>query len=1355
MHELSGHLDSASRRIRNTLLVRSLFISLFIFAPLITIMIYLDWVFRLPGTIRWLMLLMLVITVVKLYVSIIRPVMSFKPTRLMLAHRIEEMDPSLAGRLASAMDFTKSDHEHTEPGVRKLLEDMETLDKSTVDRLFKPGITSTWMVSLSSILICILLVVILNPQTTRTGIIRIIWPNTTTSWAPRTSVESMMSNGSTTIHGRGIPLYLRALNTTPGSISDDVTAVYRTRDHEGEWVEGRMVLTHQGDGVHERIIETTADEIEFSFHTDDANTTTEHISIIDLPSVTENTFEVDPPPWVNENPNVGTVRTIDPTTTMSEPVLHGSTITMDITTNRPVPAPSEDDRESWMYRTFGIDVDAHPDAHVRFPDTNTMQLKWTFSSTTQLIISPHDEHGLEANDPLIITIPGIDDLPPIVQLQTPVVDQTVLPTAVVQLNATASDDIELTSIGFELKNTNNDPEAPTAPDWQEQRDVSVRNATLSTELEMADIEAQPGSIYRIEAHANDRHPGEHSGTRRISSTHRNIQIVDKSRFLTMLRQRLKLLEQRVHILDDRQSLLLQASGTGVLTNEDKREQASISRAIQDQQEMLTSMNLEIEMNRTSDGQIQSLIRFTEDALKRALDASNSATSTIGSMEIDSTIRFQEDVRFELQEIASMLGDDEESWVISRRLEQLIETQTEIQRATAEEASISAGQDKSTMAPEQVSRLDAIAMDQLSLTNETRQFIDALQRKSETEETKEDTASDGIGSALEKSESLRLLDQVRESAELISDAKMESALSSQQQVLDILAEIKSDLNEGEEGIRELVRKLEELEKTIRRLVDFQTEERDALLVSIERNMYSRRDTSMLRLRKNTLSAAAEARRSGEGTRFASRPLEQAAGSQGRAITALRSQNIIGQIVLTHEENSLQTLSGLLEEIKELADEARRDEARGERNQLAAAYTEILEREDLLQDETRILMEKPRDRRTRFEGRRLGGVQEKIRIDLITLLDSTPELNESTIFRHAHKYIDLEAVNVTKQLQEKHPTPNTIAAQENVSSRLRNLVEALKPTTRKDGFTDASQSQSGSSSESDSNGPPSSVPPIAELRLLKSLQVGVLESTRRINERLVETNEIPPSGIDVISQQQHELLEIGIDMLQQLQPPQPGDEPPSTTPGVMPISTLQDDSGAPEKEPNSNQPTIDDGVWPDLDTLLDIDSDEEGGTESEQEQGDAESPLHAAIDQMRLAANNLDLSQYGLQTQRAQQSAIEQLNVLIDMAQQQSTSQSSQGSQGESPSPGAEPESSDSKQQQSQPDSGASGDGVSMPPPAMDPLLGGVLEESSSEWGALPSRVRDMLRQGRQENYSLIYERMTAEYYRRLAEEQKRD
>jgi hypothetical protein len=53
-----------------------------------------------------------------------------------------------------------------------------------------------------------------------------------------------------------------------------------------------------------------------------------------------------------------------------------------------------------------------------------------------------------------------------------------------------------------------------------------------------------------------------------------------------------------------------------------------------------------------------------------------------------------------------------------------------------------------------------------------------------------------------------------------------------------------------------------------------------------------------------------------------------------------------------------------------------------------------------------------------------------------------------------------------------------------------------------------------------------------------------------------------------------------------------------------------------------------------------------------------------------------------------------------------------------------------------------------------VTGGDLDESRVEWGRLPERVRELILQGRRDRVSTLYERITREYYRRLAEEASR-
>ena len=149
------------------------------------------------------------------------------------------------------------------------------------------------------------------------------------------------------------------------------------------------------------------------------------------------------------------------------------------------------------------------------------------------------------------------------------------------------------------------------------------------------------------------------------------------------------------------------------------------------------------------------------------------------------------------------------------------------------------------------------------------------------------------------------------------------------------------------------------------------------------------------------------------------------------------------------------------------------------------------------------------------------------------------------------------------------------------------------------------------------------------------------------------------------------------------------------------------------------------------------------------------LQLAIKGMSLSAEMLDTRfDPGLGTQRIQEDIIEKLQQLIDQAKKSDSSSSSSSSssgeqqdQQQDPGKQGKPQ---QGQQQGEQSKGSQSQGENEPPGLQEGALNPNLEELRSEWGNLPERIRNMLLQGKREKYSSLYERLTSEYYRRLAE-----
>lgn len=208
----------------------------------------------------------------------------------------------------------------------------------------------------------------------------------------------------------------------------------------------------------------------------------------------------------------------------------------------------------------------------------------------------------------------------------------------------------------------------------------------------------------------------------------------------------------------------------------------------------------------------------------------------------------------------------------------------------------------------------------------------------------------------------------------------------------------------------------------------------------------------------------------------------------------------------------------------------------------------------------------------------------------------------------------------------------------------------------------------------------------------------------------------------------------------QPPAPEQTPP-TPPKDDPLPSLDDLLGLPRDRESGRRPPAQDPSKAEL--------------ERELSPVEAAEQFREAVDLMGQTATRLtEARDTGLQTQRLQDDIVRKLDMLIKAAEQQaqrtrrSSSRPSSGRpQGDQPNqPG---------QQQGERQQAGQGEnrGEIMPPARQEGPLNPELAARGAAWGALPQRVRDALLQGTQDKFSAMYQRLTEEYYRKLAEESK--
>ncbi len=141
-------------------------------------------------------------------------------------------------------------------------------------------------------------------------------------------------------------------------------------------------------------------------------------------------------------------------------------------------------------------------------------------------------------------------------------------------------------------------------------------------------------------------------------------------------------------------------------------------------------------------------------------------------------------------------------------------------------------------------------------------------------------------------------------------------------------------------------------------------------------------------------------------------------------------------------------------------------------------------------------------------------------------------------------------------------------------------------------------------------------------------------------------------------------------------------------------------------------------------------------------------------MRDAASRVtDRKDVGATTQRMQEEILARLDAVIAKAQQnQEQSSSSQSQSGQSQeqqqNPGQRGQQQQQQQQQAQ---GEPQDSTGAGTRQDSAQTRNWIDSAAPTWGKLPQRLRDALLQGAGDSFSSLYERMTEDYYRRLAEE----
>ena len=1203
MKQVIAELNQLRRRSRALLVTQRVSaIVAWVFA-LATALILMDYLLRLPGIVRFGLLCIAAVGLGYALWKYLGPALRFWPSMTQLALRVERIVPALTGRLASSVEFAAAGMDQTNVlAARSVQETQRRLAGESVTGVSRTGPTFRDVSIMLVVLGAVATLGLMNQDATAIGLNRLLAPFGQTQWPARTGVSSLMTQvvGQQRVHPRGRALPLRA-EITKGAADQRVEAQFRTRTDGrfGTWQ--RIVLTHQGLGIHERLVDTSADRIELYFQTEDARTEAEQIALVLPPAVVRASLTVTPPsyaaPWfASTEAELGPG--LDERAVTKSPSLVGSDIVLTLQFNKAIPLPSDDQA---LMQALGWKGDPVPScaAEPEFPQRWT--LHWRLAGTRSLNLQLTDEYGLSNVDLIAYRIEAVEDHSPSVTILEPPSDEPVLRTAVVPLVTEARDDVAVSSIRLEARVLRpGEPEAPKEPVWDSERSANTPTAKLEAELDLSTLQVTQGDTVLVYGIGEDvyevndqRHPAARSAVRRL-------RVISELDLAAQLRRELGVVRQNAIRVESRQAELQSDVIEDSVQPGIDRAQAQIAERIASQREIVELLEERMDVNRLDDEQLDHLLAQVGDLLDFAGKAANQALEQIqrrqdqprqaeqragrpadagdqsppdeaaprgdrpgeardvveegndDAVEFDEVevrepaeedrpiVEAQQEVREELTDLITLLDRDEDTWVATRQLENLLQEQTQLEADTADLGRQTLGRSPDELTGQQRSELDRIEERQRDLAEQARQAIEDMRDRSEDLQDADPQSAAAMQSAADTGEQRELPREMENAADRVDRNQMRTAQASQQAASRTLQRMLEDIRETKRArAEELIRRLSSLIESIQRLIRVQENELVAFAEAQAESDFAGRDRAMIRLNQNTQSVAAEARSAGQEARRIARLLDRAADAQGAAVTALRARPADSASVEEAENRSLELLQEAKELAEQLQEEAHEREVLRQREELIAAYRQFIERQVAVRSEALELSQHEQlDRRQLVESRRLGQAQDAIRMGLDDLTATTTELTDSRVFSHVHALIDRLSRRASEGLLAGVVNVDVTDRQQRIADSIGRLIKALEELLQPpEEFAEQSPQGGGSGG----GGQQPLIPPVAELRLLREMQEQVYNQTRdldarddldlaRRQERLVE-----------LGSDQRELLDIGREIAESLRGPQGPSDP----------------------------------------------------------------------------------------------------------------------------------------------------------------------------------------------------------------------
>jgi hypothetical protein len=1251
-----AHVTRAISSLRRTawlqLIVQRVGVGLAVLFAAALVVGLLDFVLRMPMALRAIFWLGGVALAAWFIAVRLLPAWRFQPTLTDVALRLESTpaakEAGLRGVLASGIELGVSSQ--ASPGLASLSASEASRRFAAMGRsagLLDRRRLATALGALALAALPIIILAAAAPSHTRIGFLRVATPWSSAAWPKRTQLASA---GHAAAHARGTPVALRALlaRSPRDAAQTQVEARYRTtidgksapwRKAVLTWQGKRAAMTTSGQSPESQTREGELFEmlldpgvaagsdpdmvatLEYAFSSGDDETQVASILLVEPPSITAATAEITPPEYA-----AAVLAAIDATSSTTSgsrsaqssadwtighvdlarardhrsrigPLLAGSRVELTLDFNKPLAGPARNTERAWLLSHLPalaglVDEGSAVDVDVQ---DRRWRLAFTPRETLRIAIQPVDEHGITAREEHSVSLQVAPDAPASAAVIEPPNDESVLPSAVVEVIGEGRDDVSLASVALRgvlarapAGSAGAAPEATT--EWRElaAADTAAPGPrTLlraASTLDIATLSATSGDEVWLRTAVRDV-LGVATEAPEVLSLTRRLRVISEAEFVEQVRTEMSNLRESAKRLADAQAALGRERDRAREDVNAAAQQRTTQEALGDRMPPMADLAQRlldrVDRNKLEDPSLRGMLTDAKEVIEEAREASDDAAAQLSALSSEASPEqrdaaskenqaAQERVEQALDELASMLDRGQDSWAVRRELERLLTEQSQVASQTAAAGESTRGRAENELTPKERDDLDRVARRQEEIAQRTAGLVEQMEARAEQMKQSDPGQAEAMRRAAQKARNERIAERQRDAAQQTRQNQTGAAQQQQEQAQEALEEMMEELERSDQRQDEALRRtLAELDESIRKLITQQEAELKRIATTIAGGLEGTGlDAGMIALHQNTLDVLGKAEAGkGPGVEKIASLIDSAAQSQSAATVSLRARELIE--AEAHERASLSKLQSALEEISKQEEQAEERDAARQRAQLRKAYQELLEQQVAIKAETDPLVGKELSRRDRSQTRALSEQQSAIATTLEQLRSATQEIAESRTFELANRRLDEAARRAAAALGAGEATRAVRRDQATAVRVLQGLVESLKDPKKTDEFRDEQGGGGGGGGGGQGQKPPL-IPPIAEIRLLRSMQGEAAELTRAAAEAAGADG---AADLDAAAELQTELAEQARALMEKLknesgapdvQPPgaaEPAPEPgPAPAPGEEPAPAEPQEEGA---------------------------------------------------------------------------------------------------------------------------------------------------------------------------------------------------